>query len=327
MWWCAFFMMVSIRRLRWILGRVLLGIIPRTYRIHVLYHMKNQRLDSYLHRVIPSLTRGAVRELIRRRKIRVNGRRVDVRCRVRMNDTVDFHRVDESCRPRFVPHDLDLDIVFQDESLIVVNKQAGVLVHPGYDLNRPSLLAGLVARGLIDQPSPFVFDHMVAHRLDMGTTGLLVFARTRQALRSLRQQFRRRTIRKEYLTVVSGVVVPSRGSIDQPIRKPVGSRAREVAEDGKRSLTGYEAIEQKRDYSLLRVTLHTGRTHQIRVHLRWLGYPVVGDSLYCGESADGVAHQLLHSAVLGFRHPRGSRWVELRAEPPQDFRAFWESVR
>ncbi len=312
---------------RTLLRRILLAWQPHTYRVRVLYHKKHQRVDSYLSRVVPALSRGQVRELTRQARIRVNARRIPVDYRIRKGDTIDFRNVHDVPGPRMIALQIPVDIAFEDQSILVVNKQAGVLVHPNYNVLQANLVSELVASGKLERPVPFVFDHMIAHRLDRGTTGLVVIARTARALRRLRRQFKHRKVKKEYLAVVSGVPSADQGIIDQPIYKPVGSRRRVVEAQGKQSVTGYRVLERRGNYALVRLRLHTGRTHQIRVHLAWLGHPIAGDGLYGGPQVEEIDHQLLHAELLGFRHPHHGRWVEFRVPPPTDFMRFWDSLR
>lgn len=216
-----------------------------------------------------------------------------------------------------------LRVVFEDDDIVVVDKPVGVAAHPTPGWTGPTVLGGLAAAGHRIATSGAAERQGVVHRLDVGTSGLMVVARSEHAYSVLKQAFRERTVQKTYHAVVQGHPDPSSGTIDAPIgRHPVHDYRWAVTADGKDSVTHYATLEAFPAASLLEIHLETGRTHQIRVHFAALRHPCAGDLTYGADPVLaerlGLHRQWLHAVRLGFAHPRDGRWVEFGSDYPDD---------
>jgi 23S rRNA pseudouridine1911/1915/1917 synthase len=218
-----------------------------------------------------------------------------------------------------------LDVVYEDDDILVVNKPAGMVIHPAHGHREGTLVNALLAR----YPNLVVGDAGrpgIVHRLDRDTSGLIVVAKTRSALEHLRWQFKSRQVQKTYQALVHGQPPAPEGIVEAPVaRDPRHRKRMAVVAGGRESRTRYRVLEDLGDYSLLAVSLETGRTHQIRVHLAWLGVPVVGDRMYGPERSArravttmGLERQFLHAWRLSFEHPSGKGAVDLEAPLPPD---------
>lgn len=227
-------------------------------------------------------------------------------------------------RPEVIP----LDILFEDEDLLVVNKPAGLVVHPGAGRTTGTLVHALLAHcqrlpgiGGVERPG-------IVHRLDRDTSGVMVVAKTDVAHQSLSNQFKARIVQKRYLALAHGLLVHDRGRVEAPIgrreqdRKRMGVRR----EGGREARTAYRVLRRLPEMTLVELHLETGRTHQIRVHLAHIGHPVVGDQVYGGRrerrargGEEPAERQMLHAWRLEFRHPRTGAWLAFSAPPPADF--------
>jgi len=294
------------------------------------------RLDRFLAIHVASQTRSQIQRLIKHDLASVNGRVAQASRQIHTNDTV----ILEIPPPRtttLTPEALPLDIVYDDADLLVVNKPAGMVVHPSAGHFDGTLVHGLLHHvkdlsGIGGERRPGI-----VHRLDRGTSGLIVVAKNDLAHVALAQQFKDRKIEKEYIALVWGVVQQGR-RIDLPIgrdpvdRKKISTRARRTRE----AVTRIAKAEQLDGVSLLHVAIITGRTHQIRVHLSGIGHPIVGDSLYGGVRRHPAPHlrvvqrlerPFLHAHRLSFTHPRDARPVELNCPLPDDLQFILDAVR
>jgi len=223
---------------------------------------------------------------------------------------------------------IPLEVIFEDDALVVIDKPAGMVVHPAPGNLHGTLVNALLAR-YADLPGE-PFRPGIVHRLDKDTSGLIVVARTAPALAALASAFKQRDVYKEYLALVVGHPNPASGAISGDIGRDPRRRQRMavVAVGGREAHTTYETVEVLGGYALLRVVLGTGRTHQIRVHLGAMGYPIAGDPVY-GRPAPalGLHRQFLHAARLRFRHPFTGEELDLRADPPSDLQSVLETLR
>jgi len=278
------------------------------------------RLDHFLAELLPEYSRSRLQQLIRSGFVRVNGGASRPRQIVRVGDKIDLiepppEKVD--IRPEPIP----LDVLFEDDDLIVINKPAGMTVHPGAGQREHTLVnallshcAGLSGVGGKERPG-------IVHRLDKETSGCLVVAKNDMAHRELSKQFAARTVEKIYLALVAGKLRKPAGVIDEKIgRHPVHRKRMQVSSlRGRTARTEYRVIRSCDATSLIECRLHSGRTHQIRVHLHHLGHPVLGDKVYAPRFAKNFPRQMLHAWKLGFRHPRTSQWKTFEASLPNDF--------
>jgi len=277
------------------------------------------RLDKYLVKEYPGLSRSHLQRLIEQGYILVND------CVVRASQKL--HVGDKVCVVLPPPEQLSLvaesipvDVVYEDDDLLVINKPAGLVVHPSPGHTTHTLVNALLARcpGLLD-----FGDAMrpgIVHRLDRDTSGLMIIAKNSSAQRCLISQFKARSVSKGYLVLVKGKLTPNQGIIDAPLGRDHSNRKRmAVVAGGRQARTRYKVKEYLGDYTLLDVATETGRTHQIRVHLSAIGYPVVGDTVY-GVRSGCVKRQFVHAYRLGFRLPSNGECREFTCELPPDLR-------
>ena len=283
------------------------------------------RLDRFLAKQELGLSRARVQQLIREGNITLNGGPTKPSTVVRRGDRVAVDIPPPkplSAKPERMP----LDIIYKDDELVVVNKPAGLTVHPAPGHAGGTLVNGLLwlypklpGIGGMQRPG-------IVHRLDKDTSGLMVVAKTEEAHRSLSEQIQERRVWKGYTALVGGVFAEDQGVIDAPIgRDPRHRKRMAVVEGGRASRTGFVVKRRFDAATLVEVFPTTGRTHQIRVHFASLEHPLVGDALY-GGGRDMLNRQFLHAHLLGFEHPQSGEWVEFRSELPQDLREALEDV-
>ena len=278
------------------------------------------------------LSRSRLRDLAVAGFIAVNGVPARPAQRVRTGDAITVDVPPLSAPADLVPQDIPLTVVYEDSHVAVVDKPAGLPVHPGPGHPDGTLVNALLARcpeigqksggGIGGELRPGI-----VHRLDRDTSGLMVVAKTQLAHIRLTEQLKDRTMLKEYLGVAVGLVTPASGIIDAPIARDPRHRQRmAVGAGGRVARTHYETAAELPGHTLLRLRLETGRTHQIRVHLAYLGYPLLGDPVY-GKASDRIGRQFLHAARLGFRHPETGEWSEHEAGLPADLARLLAKLR
>jgi 23S rRNA pseudouridine1911/1915/1917 synthase len=289
------------------------------------------RLDRYLAARLPGLSRTRVQELIEEGRVRVAGVVPKRSHRVEAGETIEVELV---ARPSLaaVPEPLPLDILYQDEDLLAVNKPAGMVVHPAAGAPRGTVVNALLARfGELSRLGGPLRPGIV-HRLDKGTSGVLLVARNDPAHAALARQFRDRRIEKTYLALVHGEMKADAGRITLPVARDLRRRTRMTARrrSGRAAETAWRVLARLDGFTLLEVGLRTGRTHQIRVHLAALGHPVVGDTTYgaprsprvAGRRLPALGRLFLHAARIRFSHPRTAEPVEVRAPLARDLRGY-----
>jgi len=279
------------------------------------------RLDRFLASQLTGYSRARLQQLIRAGFVRLNGAAARPRDLIRDGDEIDLRepppeKIDN--RPEAIP----LETLFEDDDLIVINKPAGLVVHPGAGHRQHTLVNALLSHCTILSGIGGKERPGIVHRLDKETSGCLVVAKSDQAHRGLSIQFAERTIEKIYLALVAGKLRKSTGVIEEKIgRHPVHrQRMSVISRRGRAAKTEYRVLRSSDEISLVECRLHSGRTHQIRVHLHHLGHPVLGDKVYGGKHAKTFPRQMLHAWKLGFEHPRTSEWKRFEAPLPEDFR-------
>lgn len=221
---------------------------------------------------------------------------------------------------------IELDVIYEDDDLLVINKPAGMVVHPAPGHYSGTLVHALLGRGGAWSGTGGAARPGIVHRLDKGTSGLIVVARNDTSHRALSAQLSDRSLSRTYLAIVRGAVKDDAGELEGPIGRHPGDRKRmAVVAGGRFARTRYEVAGRRGAHTLLRCALDTGRTHQIRVHLAALGYPVAGDAEYGGREA-GAQRPMLHAWRLRLRHPRTRQEMSFEVAPPRDFEAFWASL-
>lgn len=279
------------------------------------------RLDHFLTKRLPQYSRSRLQQLIRSGFVRLNGASTRPRQIVRAGDKIDVREppIEQiETRPERIP----LDILFEDDDLIVINKPAGLTVHPGAGQREHTLVNALLSHcttlsGIGGKERPGI-----VHRLDKETSGCLVVAKNDLAHRELSRQFADRTVEKIYLALVAGKLRKPAGVIDERIgRHPVHRQRMSVTTNrGRTAKTEYRVVRSNEEASLIECRLHSGRTHQVRVHLHHLGHPVLGDKVYRARLVKNFPRQMLHAWKLGFRHPGTGEWKQFQAPVPDDFK-------
>lgn len=278
------------------------------------------RLDRFLALALPAFSRARLQTLIRDGFVQLNGKNPRPRDSVRTGDTVELTEPAIE-KVEALPEQMALEILFEDDDLLVLNKPAGLVMHPGAGHQQHTLVNALLAHcknlsGIGGKERPGI-----VHRLDKETSGCLVVAKNDATHRDLSRQFAARTMTKIYLALVAGIVRKKMGVIDKAIaRHPVNRQRMSIARrQGRSAKTEYRVLRAGNNMSLLECTLHSGRTHQIRVHLHDLGHPVLGDKLYGGKRAGDFPRQMLHAWKLAFCHPRSGEEMSFEAPVPPDF--------
>lgn len=287
-----------------------------------------QRVDKYLAQEVPSLSRSRIQQLIGEGLVTVNGAPVKPSHRLSQGDEI-VARVPPVEEVELVPERMPLNVVYENEDLLVVDKPAGQVVHPAHGHESGTLANALVAR-YPDLPRDEQNRPGIVHRLDKDTSGLLIVARNEKARRDLQRQFKDGLVQKRYLALVEGRVEPKSGTVDAPIGRDPRHRKRMavVAGAGREAVTQYRVLEYLSDYTLLEVWPRTGRTHQVRVHLAFIGHPVVADKVYgYRKQRLGLKRQFLHAEHLGFRHPSSGDHVEVSCELPHDLDEILQRLR
>lgn len=287
------------------------------------------RLDRYAAAVVTDLSRSYARQLIEDAHIFLNGRAARPSTLVRAGDVITVHR--PHAQPiDLIAEDLPLDIVYEDPDVVVVNKSAGMVVHPAPGHPSGTLVNALLAR----YPDSTIGSDVrpgIVHRIDRDTSGLLVVARNDRALQHLQAQQHARTMVKVYLAVVEGGFREAQGVIDAPIARHPSDRLRmAVVAQGRPARSHWQVIEPLGDYTLIAVRLETGRTHQIRVHFAYKNRPILGDPLYGPRKPHatfGLTRQFLHAHRLGFRLPATEETIEFVSPLPEDLQIALEKLR
>jgi len=292
-----------------------------TFKLVVPKEHVRMRLDLFLVKALPELSRSRIQQLIRAGFVRVGSTKMRPHQSVRSGDKIEVTEPPPD-KIRTEPEAIPLTILYEDDDLIVINKAAGMTVHPGAGQREHTLVNALLHHcstlsGIGGKERPGI-----VHRLDKETSGCLVAAKNDVAHRELSKQFTTRTVEKVYLALVAGKLRKETGVIENKIgRHPVHRQRMSVSSlRGRAAKTEYRVLRSSEHASLVECKLHSGRTHQIRVHLHHLGHPVLGDKIYAPRLAKDFPRQMLHAWKLGFSHPRTGEWKSFEAPLPVYFR-------
>ena len=287
--------------------------------------LHGQRLDKLVVTMADEFSRNHLQGLIEQGHVRVDGVvMTSASRRVLAGQRVAVELVPTAQSRAFRPEPMALDIVFEDEHLLVLNKRAGVVVHPAAGNWSGTVLNGLLAHHAQAASLPRAG---IVHRLDKDTSGLMVVGKTLAATTALVRAIAAREVHRQYLAVVHGELQPASLRVDAPIGRDPKSRVRmAIVGSGKPARTDVEVIASGGGFSAVQCTLHTGRTHQIRVHLKSRGHALVADALYEGRAALGMTRQALHATRLAFAHPIDGKALAFDSEPPDDLAAAWRQV-
>lgn len=273
------------------------------------------RLDNFLTDVL-EVSRSQVTKMIKAKEVLVNGKNVKPGFMLKENDTVIVNHVDED---GVKPEKMDLDIVYEDDDVIVVNKANGVVVHPGAGNHSGTLVNGLLYHTKLSDINGEARPGIV-HRIDAYTTGLLMVAKNNRAHEILAEELAEKKTYRKYVALVWGVIESDSGEIDAPIGRSKNDRKKmAIRADGKEAITHFKVLKRYEKATLIELRLETGRTHQIRVHMNYIGHPVVNDPVYGNRKLFDETGQCLHAKELGFVHPTTGEYMQFDSELPECF--------
>lgn len=287
--------------------------------IEVICELCEERLDKYLSERL-GVSRSEISKYISEGRVKINGEEKKPSHRTKIGDIITYEKPEPICLD-ILPENLPIDVIYEDASIIAVNKPKGMIVHPA-----GKIVSGTLVNALLNYTKELsdingVIRPGIVHRLDKDTTGILVIAKNKQSHLSLLNQLKERSVEKVYYALVFGHFREKTGVIELPLKRSQSDR-KKIAVDlnGRESITFYRVVRSFKKYSLLRIIIKTGRTHQIRVHMAHLGHPVVGDYIYhSGKNEFGIKGQLLHSYSLAFINPSEDKYIKFSAPFPEDF--------
>ena len=286
-----------------------------------------QRLDKVIASLLPDKTRSNIMKLIEDEKILVNNLPFKASQKAKLNDEITILDI-EPVSLDLEAQNLNLDIVYEDNDVAIVNKPKGMVVHPGAGVNSGTLVNGLLYE--MDDLSDIngVIRPGIVHRIDKDTTGLLMIAKNDKASLSLTNQLKEHKCNRIYHALVYGEIQESKGRINAPISRSKEDRKKmEVNKDGKEAITNFKVLKRYKGFTYIELKLETGRTHQIRCHMEYIGYPIVGDKTYGRKrKIIGDQGQFLHAKTIGFIHPSTNEWMEFDSELPKYFKDFLNTL-
>jgi 23S rRNA pseudouridine1911/1915/1917 synthase len=289
-----------------------------------------KRLDIWLKDKLGKYSRSYIEKLIVAGKVTIGGKRVKTGYRLKAGDIVETG-IPEPVTLEAGAEEIPLDILYEDDDIIVVNKPRGMVVHPG-----PGNYSGTLVNALLSHCGSSLSDINgiirpgIVHRIDKYTSGVLVVAKNNSSHGILSGKLKEHDIKRVYTAVADGVIIENEGKIDAPIgRHPVNRKKMAInLKNGRKAVTHFRVLERFKSATLLELTLETGRTHQIRVHLSFIGHPVIGDTVYGKKTKKySFEGQALHARLLGFVHPAAGKYIEFEADPPKEFLELVEKLR
>ncbi|WP_040228012.1 RluA family pseudouridine synthase [Bhargavaea cecembensis] len=285
------------------------------------------RIDKALPALDSDWTRSRIQGWIKDGLVRVNGQEVKPNHVLKEGDRVEIG-VPEPEPLEIVPEDLSLEIVYEDGDVLVVNKPRGMVVHPAAGHASGTLVNGLMHHCSDLSGINGVLRPGIVHRIDKDTTGLLAVAKNDRAHTSLAEQLSKKTVTRKYTALVHGNIDHDKGTVDAPIgRDPKDRQKMTVIDGGKQAVTHFTVLERFGDFTLIECRLETGRTHQIRVHMKYIGHPLAGDPKYGPRNTIPFGGQVLHAGVLGFDHPATGEYMEFEVPLPDDFSELLKKLR
>lgn len=286
-----------------------------------------ERIDKALSQMEEAWSRTQISHWLDEERILVNGVNVKAKYKVKLGDVIEVD-VPEVEDLEILPEDLNLEIIYEDADVLVVNKPRGMVVHPA-----PGHATGTLVNGLMHLCKDLSGINGVArpgivHRIDKDTSGLLMVAKNDVAHEGLVNQLVNKTVTRKYTALVHGHIAHEKGTIEAPIGRDQKDRQKQaVVDNGKHAVTHFQVIERYGEFTLVECRLETGRTHQIRVHMNYIGFPLAGDPKYGPKKTIDFGGQVLHAGVLGFEHPVTKKYLEFEAPLPEDFKQLLDELR
>ncbi len=289
----------------------------------------NKRIDAYMAEKYEDISRVAIQRLIETGKILVNGKKVKASYKVQVNDKITMEE-EKAVEIELKAQDIPVEIIYEDRDIIVVNKPKGMVVHPANGNPDGTLVNAIMSickdslSGIGGEIRPGI-----VHRLDKDTSGILIVAKNDKAHINLSEQIKEHKVKKTYIALVKGIVKENNATINMPIGRSEKDRKKmAVTKKGKEAITHFKVLKRYDKYTLLEINIETGRTHQIRVHLSQIGYPIVGDEVYSkGKNEWNIKGQCLHAKSLDFKHPVTNENMHLEAKIPQYFEKILEELK
>ena len=287
--------------------------------------MQNGRLDKVCSEIFSDYSRSQIKQLLDGGNITVNGKTEKAKYKVKSGDVIRLEEP-ETKTLELRPENIPLDIVYEDDDVIVINKPQGMVVHPAPGHDEHTLVNALLYHCPLSTING-TFRPGIVHRIDKDTSGLLMVAKNDKAHRSLAKQLKDKTNIREYVALVHGRIAEDEGTINAPIGRSLKDRKKQaVVKDGRNAETHFEVLKRYRDYTFVKCILETGRTHQIRVHMKYIGHPLVGDPLYGPKKTIKGNGQFLHAGKLGFVHPTTGKLLIFEAPLPKIFQECLEKL-
>ena len=287
-----------------------------------------ERIDKALSLMESTWSRSQIGNWLEQERITVNGVNVKAKYKVKAGDVIEIDVPDVMEELEIIPEDLNLEIVYEDADVLVVNKPRGMVVHPA-----PGHASGTLVNGLMHHCKDLSGINGVArpgivHRIDKDTSGLLMVAKNDIAHESLVNQLVEKSVTRRYTALVHGHIAHEKGTVDAPIGRDQKDRQKQaVVDKGKHAVTHFQVIEHLGEFTLVECRLETGRTHQIRVHMNYIGFPLAGDPKYGPKKTIDIGGQVLHAGVLGFVHPGTKEYLEFSSPLPADFQELLAELR
>jgi len=283
------------------------------------------RIDKFLSEHLEETSRTLIKTLIEDDQILVNDQSIKPSYKIKADDKIDIYQLSLDTKD-IVPVNLPLQIVYEDQDVLVVNKASGMVVHPAPGHYQDTLVNALMYHIQDLSEGSHETRPGIVHRIDKDTSGLLMVAKNNYAHEQLAQELQEKKTQREYIALVKGVIRNKTGSIRAPIKRDPHNRLKmAVLAGGKPAITHFEVLEVFQDASLIRCQLETGRTHQIRVHMAYINHPLVNDEIY-GDKLNDYG-QYLHAQTLGFTHPRTKKWMTFTSDLPEAFQTYLKKIR
>lgn len=289
---------------------------------------ENIRIDKLISDLEKDISRTAIKRMIEEGSILVNEKQVKTSYKVASGDTITINE-EKPKEADLLPQDIPLDIIYEDEDILIINKEKGMVVHPGNGNPDGTLVNAVMAKcegslsGIGGKIRPGV-----VHRIDKDTSGLVIIAKNDKAHINISEQIKNREVKKVYVALVRGVISENEAVINMPIGRSTKDRKKmAVSRNGKEAITEFKVLKRYKDFTYIKLNIKTGRTHQIRVHMSEIGHPVVGDEVYSnGKNPFNVKGQMLHAKELEFLHPTTNKKVKFEAPLPEYFEGILETL-